>query len=101
MLTLKMDMADHLQPEGEWCELPRGREQLNAEENVNENHAVVYPASEKSDSCFETEQIVDASSPQTIKTTPRPTTKKMVTLFLTLLNCYQDEIPSFAAISAP
>ena len=43
-----MDMADDLKSEGEWRELPNGREQLNAEENIDEKHAMDYPEDEKS-----------------------------------------------------
>ena len=73
-----MDIADKLKSEGEWRELPNGREQLNAEENIDESHAMDYPEDEKSDSCSKTEKAIDADCLEKMKTTPRSTTKKKV-----------------------
>ena len=62
---------------------------------------LAYPEDEKSDSYCKTEKTINANCLETIQTTSRPTTKKKVRSFFRLLNCYQVEIPSFAAISAP
>ena len=79
-----MDVADDSKSE-ERCELPRGREQVNAEENLGESHAVDYPEDEISDSCSETDMNVDWNCLEKIKTTPRPTTKSKVRSFFRLL----------------
>ena len=98
-LTLEIDVADDLKSEGERCELPRGREQVNAEKNIGESHAVDFPEDETNDSCSETEKTINPNCLKSIKTARRSTTKKTVRSFLRLLNCYRDQIPSFAAIS--
>ena len=97
---MEMDIAEDLEAEEKWSELPRG-EQPNAEVNVDRDHVVDFSEDEEKDSCSEAGRTVDERCPEKIKTAPIPTTKRKVKSFLKLFNSYRDEIPSFAAISAP
>ena len=99
--TLEMDIAEDLEAEKEWCELPREGGQWNAEVNVDEDHVADFSEDEEKDSCSEAGRTVDERCLEKIKTAPRPTTKRKVRSFLKLFKSYRDEFPSFAAISAP
>ena len=98
--TMERDIAEDLEAEEKWCELPEG-EQRNDEVNVNEGHAADFSEDEEKDYCFEDGRTVDERRLEEIKTTSRPTTKRKVRSFLKLFDPYQDEIPSIAAVSAP
>ena len=97
---MERDIAEDLEADKEWCELPGEGEQRNAEMNVNEDHVADFSEDEEKDSCSENGRTVDERRLEEIKTTPRPTTKRKVRSFLKLFNSYRDEISSFAAISA-
>ena len=99
--TMERDIAEDLEAEEEWCELPGEGEQRNDEMNVNEDHVADFSEDEEKDCCSVDGRTVDVRRLEEIQTTPRLTTKRKVRSFLKLFNSYQDEIPSFAAISAP
>ena len=99
--TMERDIAEDLEAEEEWFELPGEGEQRNAEVNVNEDHVADFSEDEEKDYCSEDGRTVDERRLEEIKTTPRPTTKRKVRSFLKLFNSYRDEIPLYAAISAP
>ena len=99
--TVEKDIAEDLEAEKGWCELPGEGEKRNDEVNVNEDHVADFSEDEEKDSCSEDGRPVDERRLEEIKTTPRPTTKRKVRSFLKLFNSYRDEIPSFAAISVP
>ena len=69
--------------------------------NVDKHHVANFSEDEEKDSYSEDGRTVDERRLEEIKTAPRRTTKRKVGLFLKLFNSYRDEIPSFAAISAP
>ena len=99
--TMEMDIAEDLEAEEKWCELPGEGEQWNAEVNVDEDHAADFSENEENDSCSEAGKIVNERRLEEIKTAPRPTTKGKIRSFLKLFNSNRNEIPSFAAISTP
>ena len=99
--TMEKGIAEDLEAEEEWCELPGKGEQRKAEVNVDDDHAADFSEDEEKDCCSEAGRTADERCLEKITTAPRPTTKSKVRSFLKLFNSYLDEIPSFAAISAP
>ena len=69
--------------------------------NVDDTHVADCSGDEKKDSYSKAGRTVDERRLEEIKMAPRPTTKRKVRSFLKFFNSYRDEIPSFAAISAP
>ena len=70
--TIKMDIAEDLEAEEEWCELPGKGEQRKAEVNVDEDHVTDCSENEEKDSCSEAGRTVDERCLEKIKTAPRP-----------------------------
>ena len=71
---MEMEIAEDLEAEEGWCELPGKREQRKAEVNVDKGHVADCSEDEEKDSCSEAGRTVDERCPDKIKIAPRPTT---------------------------
>ena len=78
---MEMNIAEDLEAEEEWCELPGKGEQWKAEVSVEEDHVAGCSEDEEKDSYSENGRTVDERCLEKIKTAPRPTTKRKVRSF--------------------